>query len=241
MSRYLAMARRQVRDLGWARAAGDLASELLFDVRYGIETWRPRGFWDRKIEGGVWEDLVQYQGANPRIVRKVLRAVGLDLVKAVFVDYGCGKGRVLVLAAEAGFRRLVGLEYVPEVAAICRMNLARAEPWMRRATVAIQQVDAADYVLPSEAAVAFLYNPFQGQTLRRVVERLRGHARKHPLLVAYVNPLGLAEFTVAGFQVVGRWECRGRLEAVTLRVRDGESLANSAPVGMCSRGQGGSG
>lgn len=223
------MARRQVRDLGWFRAVGDLVSELGFDWRYGIETWRPRGFWDRRVEGGVWEDLVQYQGANPRIVRKVLRKVSKDPGGAVFVDYGCGKGRVLILAVEAGFRRLVGLEYVPELALICRSNLSQTARKAGVSAVSIQQLDAAEYELPCEAVVAFLYNPFRGRTLRRVVGRLRNHACNHAVLVIYVNPEGLSEFTDAGFRVLDRWERRGRLEAVTLRMGDVESPTNFPP------------
>ena len=43
----------------------------------------------------------------------------------VLVDYGSGKGRVLVVAAELGIQRIVGIEFSPGLVAIAKCNLER--------------------------------------------------------------------------------------------------------------------
>ena len=45
----------------------------------------------------------------------------------VFLDLGCGKGRVLVDAVQLPFARVVGVELVPELVEQARANLARVE------------------------------------------------------------------------------------------------------------------
>ena len=43
----------------------------------------------------------------------------------VFVDFGCGKGRVLFLAARYRFARIIGVELSERMAEQARRNLAR--------------------------------------------------------------------------------------------------------------------
>jgi hypothetical protein len=42
-----------------------------------------------------------------------------------FIDIGSGKGRVLLLAAEFPFRKIVGVEFSPELHATAQRNLTR--------------------------------------------------------------------------------------------------------------------
>jgi predicted RNA methylase len=43
--------------------------------------------------------------------------------ETTFVDIGSGKGRALIIAAEYAFKRIIGVEYSPSLATICRRNL----------------------------------------------------------------------------------------------------------------------
>lgn len=75
-----------------------------------------------------------------------------------FVDLGCGKGRVLTLAAEKGFRRVIGIEVHPALAAIARENVARSHP-----DIEIWNEDAVEVTLPSEKLVLFLFTHSGGR------------------------------------------------------------------------------
>jgi predicted RNA methylase len=166
-----------------------------------------------EISGGNRTEAVQYQGVSPRLVKALFRRLPREAFLAPFIDLGAGKGRVLILAARAGFPRRIGVEFAAPLAFLCRRNLDQAG-----VQADVVEQDAADFRLPAGPLVVFLYNPFHGATLARVVERLREHAGRHPVWVLYVNPLGLETFTRAGFVVVHRLCRRGYLAAVQLHV-----------------------
>jgi len=194
----------------------DLVSELAFDWVHGTETFLPAEVGREEVTGSPTLDAVQYQGVSPRIMRRVLALLPESSRTAVFVDYGCGKGRGLLFATSAGFRRVVGVEFDRGLAAVARRNLARAKGRLNGTSVEVVVVDAAAYVPPEGPLVAFLYNPFLGVTLRSVASRLRTHAAAAPLWVAYINPVGLSEFESAGFTCSRRVTHRGRPIAVLL-------------------------
>jgi hypothetical protein len=144
-----------------------------FDRRYGIETTR----WDtRQLQGegpnaefGNW-----YMPTEMTMFRLMMGRLVIDPCEFLFVDLGSGKGRMLVAAAEAGFRRVVGVEYVANLHAVAQQNvriyLRRSR---RRAEIQTLQADAADYEFPDEPLVIFFYNSFLEPVLSVVLENLR--------------------------------------------------------------------
>lgn len=202
--KYLGFAWKTVRSQGLAAAVRDLGSEVAFDFKYGTRTWRPRDIAQLETAVGSREDAVQYQGASPRLVRLLLAQLPHSLRDAWYVDYGCGKGRGLLLGMEAGFTRLAGVEFAPELAEECRTNLARARQFSAIPRPAVEVMDAAQYTPPNGPLVAFLYNPFHGETMRRVANRLtlRAHSSDSPTWVVYVNPQDLDQFSSLGWKTV---------------------------------------
>lgn len=53
---------------------------------------------------------------------KAIGKLPTDRSRYTFVDYGCGKGQALLLAAEHGFRKIVGVEFSPELCDAARQN-----------------------------------------------------------------------------------------------------------------------
>lgn len=217
--KYVRFAWSTLRTQGCWSTTCDLVSEVAFDWRYGTRTLVPRDLANLDTTSGSRADGVQYQGANPRIVRELLRQLPQELRSAWFVDFGCGKGRGLLLGREAGFKRLAGVEFAPELADQCRENLTRARGFPPSDTPVIAVQDAAEYPLPTGPIVAFLYNPFRGETLRRVVSRFTQRERSQPgsIWVIYINPCELQEFTQAGWRIDREVRRKGRLMAATLR------------------------
>lgn len=96
-----------------------------------------------------------------------------------FVDLGCGKGRGLILAHEAGFRNLSGVEFSPALCKIARKNLQHCGI---QANVIC--ADATQFVFPNEPAVVFMYNPFGPSIMQKVLANI-GTA---PRCLIYVTP-----------------------------------------------------
>jgi SAM-dependent methyltransferase len=109
----------------------------------------------------------------------------------VFIDYGSGKGRALIMAAQYPFRRIVGVEISPELNAVARSNLDRCKGRLRCRDIELWTGSAADFPVPPDASVVYLYNPFHGQVLRAVLMNLRASLDASPrrLRLVYNNPV----------------------------------------------------
>jgi SAM-dependent methyltransferase len=136
-----------------------------------------------------WRECHDYCPTTISDFRWVLNDVGIGQAD-VFVDYGCGKGRVLTLAAAYPFARIIGVEISHALAAAARVNLARALAPNTRARISIVTCNARDFALPHEASVLYFYNPFHGDILRAVFERVSHSLQAHPrrLYVIFNNP-----------------------------------------------------
>jgi SAM-dependent methyltransferase len=156
-----------------------------FDRKYGIETRRT--VWRKRVS--ILGDNVNYEPVDLELFAHGIASVP----RVTFVDLGCGKGRALILAHEAGFRDLIGVEMSPKLAAAARSNLQRLG-----IAANIADGDAAQYPLPDVPLVVHMYNPFGASTMKGVVEKLRKHG--FPLYVVYVNPVHSS--LLSGFEVI---------------------------------------
>jgi hypothetical protein len=88
--------------------------ERLFDLRYGTDTVSFAELDGLTIRGQNAAEGTPYQPTRLRFVRQVLSALRPPQ-EGAFVDFGCGKGRVLLLAADYGYRRVTGVEFAKEL------------------------------------------------------------------------------------------------------------------------------
>ena len=89
-----------------------------------------------------------------------------------FVDLGCGKGRVILMASEHPFREVIGVEFSSELCTIAEANIATFRPRMRAQQVRILREDAARFDFPSGPLIVYFYFAFTRQVLAPVVDRL---------------------------------------------------------------------
>jgi SAM-dependent methyltransferase len=133
-----------------------------------------------------------YQPSRARNVRTVLRELPIkEPGRYTFVDIGSGKGRVLFLAAEMPFRKVIGVEYSAGLHRAAEENLRRfRRPQGGCAQVEVVQADAAAYVFPAGRLVVFLANPFGPEVMRQMLRNLEESAEKEPrhVVVALLWP-----------------------------------------------------
>jgi SAM-dependent methyltransferase len=131
-----------------------------------------------------YDDCVDYQGADYRNLRRVIRELRLS-PEDVFFDIGCGKGRVICLAARERLQGVIGIELSETLCAVARQNAERVRG--RKTPVEVRCGDAATADITG-GTVFFLYNPFGAETLREVLANIRrsaAHARK--VTIVYYN------------------------------------------------------
>lgn len=63
-----------------------------------------------------------YQPSTAKRFQRAMSGLWIDTAEYSVRRFGCGKGTALVLAARAGFRRVIGVEIVPELLAAAQDN-----------------------------------------------------------------------------------------------------------------------
>lgn len=110
----------------------------------------------------------------------------------VFVEFGCGKGRIVLDAARRyRFKQVVGVELSEELSATARELVARERGRLRCPDVRIETVDATTFELPDAPTVAYMFNPFVGETFQRVLDNMVESLDRNPrrMRLIYVNPM----------------------------------------------------
>jgi len=133
-----------------------------------------------------------YEGVQPGVFRAMVRAAAIAPGGFGCVDFGSGKGRALVLAAECGFRRVIGVELAPRLHEVAVRNVAAFRAVRPDAPpIELHCGDAVDLPLPAGDLMLFFFNPFGAAVLQKVagniVCALRERGRR--IVVAYRNPL----------------------------------------------------
>lgn len=153
-----------------------------FDRRHGTDTagllmppdW---SFEDESLR----DQAVGYVPSPEHVTRTMLRALDVPPELFTFVDIGCGKGRVLLVAAERPFRQVVGVEASPALAAVARDNLERARRLrLRCRDLRVDIGDAMTWPLPPGDLVLHLYHPFGPDLLTRFLGRVRAALAREP-------------------------------------------------------------
>ena len=108
-----------------------------------------------------------------RAIHRVLRRVQIRPGEDVFLDYGSGMGRAVVVAATYPFRKVIGIELSPELNDVARDNIKRARAKLVCNDIELITMDARHYVVPPDATVVLLFNPFEGSLLTRVFPKSR--------------------------------------------------------------------
>lgn len=109
----------------------------------------------------------------------------------VFVDFGCGKGRIVLAAARRyRFARVVGVELSDELSATARVLVDRERRRLRSGDVRIETTDATEFEVPDAVTHAYMFNPFLGQTFERVCANIVASLDRAPRLLRliYVQP-----------------------------------------------------
>ena len=221
---------------GIVRVTGELFEDQWFDRTRRVRTSGNASLRASGIAAEEAGDSEWYMPARPRHIRAALRALPVeDLSAFTYIDLGCGKGRSLFVAAECGFRRIVGVELSPVLYVRARENIGRfrARRFRAGASAAIEAVhqNAREFAFPEGDLVIYMFNPFGADTMQRVLENLDDARRRRPRRVVVIllwPRCGEQVAAVKGMRLLR--ECRQyrTFEAPALRV----SEANPSTISL---------
>ena len=175
-----------------------------YDEAHGTDTERIREVGSLHIESENARHAVRYQPSPSNLARQVIHGLNIAHSQFTFLDFGAGKGRVLLLAAELPFHDVTGIEFSLELCEIANSNIARLSSQKRLAAhVECQHADATAFALPETPLVCYFYNPFDAVIMQSVADRLSASLAAHPreIHVIYLHPEHRAIFEASG-----RWD-----------------------------------
>src|SRR5438045_9800072 len=105
---------------------------------------------------------------------------------------GSGKGAVMLYASTFPFKKIIGVEFSSLLHRIAERNIARfRSQLMKCKDVMSLCMDVTKYHLPPEPIILYLFNPFKGRALEKVVANTKQSLKDHPrdIGVIYYHPL----------------------------------------------------
>jgi SAM-dependent methyltransferase len=138
------------------------------------------------------EHVTAYYGVAPSILRALIghwreTVPPHPISSTTFIDVGAGKGRGLLVASEFRFRKVIGIELNPALAAIARQNVVH---WTRTraadstaaplAPIEVLEQDALDFEFPATPTLLFLFHPFEAPVLKQLLRRIETSCAARP-------------------------------------------------------------
>jgi SAM-dependent methyltransferase len=204
MRTQIAKLARSVRTQGpaaaWALAKKNIFHELRwfldrrFDRKHGTET-SDRIELDRLDVVGAHRDQgVYYEPTSTRIFRHIMDRVTrtVPCEPFVFLDYGSGKGRTLLMASDYPFQSILGVEFSKELHETALRNIAAYKGRRQRCTrLHSVHADATEFMPPGSDLLIYFFNPFLKDVMSRVLANVahvvRASGRR--VVLVYLNPL----------------------------------------------------
>jgi len=178
--------------------------EIKGERKYGIQTSKLNDLKKLSLTGNNIRHSENYQGTNYFLLEKIFSWLQKIPINKNIIDYGCGKGRVLVVAAFYGFNKITGIDFAKELCEEAQKNITPLQQYFPEKSFAIIHVNAVDHQIEDDTNVFFFFNPFDEVVILAVVKNILLSLKRNPreIYVIYVNPVHEEIFLSAGFEQV---------------------------------------
>jgi len=167
-----------------AQTALSISEDYLFDFRHRTDTARRIRLRSLLFVSPNKQEAKDYIPTRGRAFRKLLDSLSLPS-DSVFVDFGCGKGKLLLLASRYRFKRIVGVEFSPELAEVAKQNAAHFETRSREREIGTCNIevvcrDAVEYKFRDDENILFFFNPFSSSVMSQVLANIEKSFERKP-------------------------------------------------------------
>ncbi len=174
--------------LGKLKEAAFNFSEHRNDRKFGIKTHAVFRANDLNTDD---PELHFYSSISYMRIEEALRLVKVDPGKDVFIDYGSGLGRVVVLAAMQPYKRVMGVELSKQLHDDATANMARAKSRLICKNIELVNEDARAFTVPDDLTVAYFWSPFGSEILHKVLSNIHQSVNRVPrnfrIIYVYAN------------------------------------------------------
>jgi SAM-dependent methyltransferase len=163
-----------------------------YDWDHRVNTTSATVSWRERLLGQFHS---AYQPTEPPLFREMMEMMEflkINFQELTFIDVGSGKGRVLLMAADYPFRRILGIELLPDLHRVAQENISVYKSDSQQC-FAVEAVfgDVREFVFPVEPILLYLFNPLPEAGLIEVITNLEHSLEEYPrtAYVLYHNPL----------------------------------------------------
>lgn len=166
-------------------------AEKSFDRRFGVETSEAVTVENLDVPESLRGDAVEYNATSGAKFGCLLSDLSINYQEFVFVDFGSGKGKVLLMAADFPFDKIIGVELSASLSQVATENISRYRSRRQQCRdITAMCADATTFEYPDQPLLLYFFNPFSETILRKVVENIGTSLQKNPrtILIVYYNP-----------------------------------------------------
>ncbi len=178
--------------------------EIKGEKKYHINTSKIEDVKKLSLKGGNVDHAELYQGANYYLLENVFEYLQTIETPKNILDYGCGKGRVLAVAAYYGFEKITGVEFAQELCDVARKNIIPVQQKFTDKIFNVIHENAVDHKIEKDTNVFFFFNPFDEVVMlavaKNILQSLKENRRE--VYVVYLNPIHKEIFLSAGFEQI---------------------------------------
>lgn len=183
-------------------------TEVKGEYKYGIQS---TAFYDPSIlqissQNRIFSNA--YQPANYRILEKAFRYLRHIKPDGHFIDFGCGMGRILAVAAHFGYQSITGVEFAKNLCLIAEENMKGIRKEFPQADIQIYCADASEYPIKADQNIFCFFNPFHEQVMIQVIKNIKLSLKDHPrrAYILYFTPVDRDIILSAGFEEIWHYE-----------------------------------
>ncbi len=153
--------------------------DYLFDIRYGINTAGVIQLDNLEIDSKNKNNGVRYEPTKAKPFRKLIKIINLPK-ESTFIDFGCGKGKVLIMASEYGFKKIIGIEFSPQLYNDAHKNM---DIYKKRrdhnSQIEIIEDDVVNYEIKDDDAIFFFFNPFNETVMSKILKNITDSIKRN--------------------------------------------------------------
>ncbi len=112
--------------------------------------------------------------------KKMIKALNLPNDFIVLVDYGAGKGRVMILSAECGIHKIKGLEFSPTLYKLALGNIRDYVERTGNDQFELIHTDVVNYKVQKEDNVFYFFHPFDEYILSQCLDQIHLSLKTFP-------------------------------------------------------------
>jgi 16S rRNA G966 N2-methylase RsmD len=181
--------RIMIKKFGFSGLFELLKSDVLFDYRYGVDTYSAVS----REELFTGERLALQNRYCPSTfalidlaIKEAHALIGDEIRSCHLVDYGSGKGKVLIGAVKYGFPLARGIEFTERLHRIAVRNLEKLGLNSRAESI---HGDATEFFPSPKDRVLYFFNPFEGVVLDQTLQNIKTIEPEGKRVLVVYNPV----------------------------------------------------